>query len=786
MKQQGEFPLKIEIGFKKLFDKYRAMLDDSNEMFRSRAELVMDLEKKHPQLSKGLDANEGTEKYQKEIDLLFEDLFPAVLGTNEIKIASVPYREIIFKSSTRYNSIIENAGSNYELEMLDFDEDLSYVMGCSIVLMFHYGYKIDFRRPTYYNIPNADGIVHHYRVMYNADFTEIEKTDKAIDITSEDVDELLENFNNIELWKEKFPPNSWVFKGFVIATLFDVTSDVSISNFKTGLLKSDNKPDDPKSFNDIFKAIFNIPDLEIGYTDYNNEEDVFEKVVGDHTTSHILDGAKSLASTEALCETSYHMLFKQNEIYSVTNTKKYAALYPENVLYNKLLKQNVHSAIFAALVYEDRMLGILELTSKNINDLNTINAYKLKDIMPFLVEFVHRSKLHQDNEIELLIQNECTSIHPSVHWKFRKEAKRVLGLMSEGKQAVFKEVVFKEVHPLYGQIDIKGSSEQRNVAVTEDLKLQLRHVQKIINEVYSVEELPIYEQIDYRIKEYVVELKERLQVDTEGQVLNFLHTEIIPLFKHLSKKNKVFKGLISEYNKLVDETTGLVYQYRQKYDEAVMTINRELAAIIDREQRNAQSMYPHYFERFKTDGIEHNLYIGESITKKNSFNKVYLYNLRLWQLQVMCEMENSYYLLKEDLPVPLDVASMILVFNGSLALRFRMDEKRFDVDGTYNARYEVIKKRVDKANIKNTKERITQPGKISIIYSHEQDEKEYLKYISFLQSKNQLGLEVELHELEDLQGVTGLKAIRVNVLYKKDNNAKEYYTYEDLMKEINH
>ncbi len=199
---------------------------------------------------------------------------------------------------------------------------------------------------------------------------------------------------------------------------------------------------------------------------------------------------------------------------------------------------------------------------------------------------------------------------------------------------------------------------------------------------------------------------------------------------------------------------------------------------------DAQEMYPHYFERFKTDGVEHSLYIGESITKQDSFHKIYLYNLRLWQLQAMCEMENKFYQLKETLPLALDVASMILVFGGSLSLRFRLDEKRFDVDGTYNARYEVVKKRVDKANIKGTDERITQAGKISIIYSQTEDEREYLKYIRFLQSKKQLGDNLEILDVQDLQGVTGLKAIRVNVLYNSGKEDKEYYTYEDLMKEI--
>jgi hypothetical protein len=209
-----------------------------------------------------------------------------------------------------------------------------------------------------------------------------------------------------------------------------------------------------------------------------------------------------------------------------------------------------------------------------------------------------------------------------------------------------------------------------------------------------------------------------------------------------------------------------------------------MASILDEKQIEAQKMYPHYYERFKTDGIEHNMYIGRSLNKEGIFNPIYLYNLRLWQLQVMCEMENTYYQMQSKFKVKLDVASMILVFSQPLSIRFRMDEKQFDVDGTYNARYEIVKKRVDKANIKGTTDRITQNGKMSIIYSQKQDEEEYLNYIRFLQSKNYLGSEIEILELEDLQAVSGLKAIRVNILYRNNDKQKEFYTYQDLMSEI--
>jgi hypothetical protein len=144
-------------------------------------------------------------------------------------------------------------------------------------------------------------------------------------------------------------------------------------------------------------------------------------------------------------------------------------------------------------------------------------------------------------------------------------------------------------------------------------------------------------------------------------------------------------------------------------------------------------------------------------------------------------MENEHYTLKPELSVPLDTASLILVHNTSLSIRFRMDEKQFDVDGTYNARYEVVKKRIDKSFIKGTGERLTQAGKMTIVYSQKKDELEYLRYIKFLRSKGYFTDAVEIVELEGLQGVSGLKAIRAEILYKTDKTTEKTYTYEDLM-----
>lgn len=780
------FPLQIQISFEKLFESYKKQTLDNSSVSNDHAAKVLAIAKKFPELSKGLTTEASVDKYREQIDVIMTDLFSSILQKNEIKIATIPYNDLIIKSTERYKNIVKVAGEGFTPEISQFSDDEYYVMGCVIIINFLYGFTIDFRRPLYYDIPDAKGIVRTYRLLYNGDFVDILKTDSAPDFNEKDFEELLDNFDNTNLWKEKFPPNSYTFSGFIIANLFDVTADVNIAKFKANLLHTENDKESlDEDFETIFRSLFNCTDLQLGFSEYNEEELLLQEVSYKNIHSFILSGSDQMDSSIALCQTSYNTLFKQNDFYTISNATRYHNLYPENPLYKKFVDQGIDSAILAPIVDQGKVLGIMELVSPTANMLNSVNATKLRDIMPYLETYLVQAQQRKESELELIIQQECTSIHPSVHWKFKQEAKKYLQAQLVGNEPSFREAVFENVYPLFGQIDIKGSSGARNLAVKDDLELQLAYVLKIIKKIFDIEKLPIYEQLEFRIKDFLEDLATNFQVDSERSVVKFLKTEINPLFKHLSSKSDSLKVLIEMYNAKIDNTSGFVYKHRKNYDESVMEINRRMASVLDKKQKEAQQMYPHYFERFKTDGVEHNMYIGEAITKKNSFHKVYLYNLRLWQLQVMCQMENSHYKLKEKLALPLDVASMILVFNAPLSLRFRMDEKRFDVDGTYNARYEVIKKRVDKANIKGTNERITQAGKIAIIYSQKEDENEYLKYIKFLQHKKQLDKDVEILELEDLQGVTGLKAIRVPVLYTRGKEQKEYYTYDDLIAHIN-
>ena len=231
-----ESPLILKVSFNKLLKEYEDLTRADNDFIATNARRVLKIAEENRILRDGFSDLEVFNTYEKEIEGILQDAFSPILTKNEIKTASIPFHNLIFNSSERFNSILKTAGNDFELQIKNMPTDQRYIIACTIILNACYGYNLNFKRPFFYEIPDANGVMRYYKILYNADFSEIVPKDNAPKITKEDYDELLDNFDNIDLWKEKFPINSYEFKGFVISNIFDVTDDQSISNIKSSLI----------------------------------------------------------------------------------------------------------------------------------------------------------------------------------------------------------------------------------------------------------------------------------------------------------------------------------------------------------------------------------------------------------------------------------------------------------------------------------------------------------------------------------------------------------------------
>ena len=772
-------PFVSKLSFRFLKDRYELLLRSENLVEKIQAKQVLELFTENPILTEGISTYAEYEKHEELVHKLMGYLFPAALGNNEIKTAIDPLSNFSFYKSNRLEQILNNSYNQDQSVLKEIFRD--HIEGFdfipyAIILNSYSQYNIDFDRPKNLKIQDNKGVIKNYRVTFNADFIKIYPNEGAVEITQEVIDELLANADDKDIWKRYFPEGSWTMEGFGILNMIDTTLDETIDGFKTHMIQP-NKESYKFLVEDI-RNIFGIPDLQLGsyLLDHNQLRPPYDL----NFKMLTIESGDTVNCKEYACNDVYNRLFIEHKSVIISNVERYHKLVGGNSLSKSLIKQGLKSAVLMPITIDGKLMFILELATYKVNQLNAINMVKLESLMPFILSYSARTITELNNEISAIIQQECTSIHPSVQWRFEEEASEYIHKKNTGKTAIFKEIVFENVIPLYGQIDIVGSSNARNEAIQNDYKEQLSQTKQLLENRIQEKKLPFYEQLVYQIDNFLFELKLNLHTNTEQEINAFYNKQIFPLFDHLLKSETEVEDIVSFYESL-DDNLMSYYKARKDYDNTVDIINKELSHFIDKQQLKAQAIYPHYFEKFKTDGVEHNMYIGQSIAQNKTFHLTDLYNLRLWQLQLACEMEAMFYKAQDEYPLKLQVASLILAYDVPLTIRYRMDEKQFDVDGAYNVRYEMIKKRIDKANIKNTEERLTVPNKLCVVYSSNAIEKEYLKYFEFLKAKNYIGENIEIVEVEELQGASGIKAIRAD-LNQNLQKSGDFFTTKDLEK----
>ena len=756
-------PFQVYISFKKYLDVLEHIrYNDRLEYRVNYAESLIEKTKNFKELRDGFQDISLLEKNEDLIKLLLADLFPTGLTNNEIKAASIPLSNITFNYTERFKAILKDAGKDFEIELRNIDDDEFYVFCCCLILQSYFKRDIKSNLPFYYDIPNKQGIMKHYKISVNADFTEVYPTENAKIPSDEVIDMLLENLDDFKLWKKYFPSKSWVLKGFTIVSLIDCTSEVALSDLKSSMIQIDPEDLSPdENLIEIFKSYFDVAQLSFGFMLFNKKDQQLERlpIYENVFTNHILDFWINTFDEETRRNT-FNNLNHNSKPIVVSNIENLDHEIKAMPSFRILRDNKINSFMVIPIMKDGELMAIMEFTSPIANSFNGLKLKKMEFFTDMILFSVNRFSFEKNYQIEAIIQREYTTIHDSVVWKFRNEAEKYFNASLAKKIYTLKQISFKNLTPLFGFSDIRSSSEKRYHLMLEDLNQQIDCLHDIFSLINSDSEkymlaLEIFEN----------ELNNEIKADSEQRFQRLLRDEIHPFLqgKLEVKSSSEVKAKIKDYFALVFTQTNLFYSKRKSLDDSITLVNRKLADVLDDAQIKAQQIFPHYYERFKSDGVEHNLYTGQNIAPDLHYHSKIVHKLRYWQLKTMCNMEIEFRNFKKDLPIDLDIASLIFVYNEKIDIRFRMDEKRFDVDGAYNSYYEIIKKRLDKALVKDSADRITCPGKITIVYFGMENQKEYLDYISRLQKKGILKNDIEFLKVEDLQGITGLLALRVSL-----------------------
>lgn len=416
------------------------------------------------------------------------------------------------------------------------------------------------------------------------------------------------------------------------------------------------------------------------------------------------------------------------------------------------------------LIHNHSLSGILEIYSREQDQLDNETMQALGSLVPLLSQLAQDITLEFKKRIDDIIINRFTTIQPSVQWKFNHiAAQYIQELENDSRDAHIKAVVFEEVYPLYGAVDVKDSTIIRNASILKDFSFKVKQLAMLIDELSLDGKHKLIMTFSARVDQITESLDHISFDESMVKIIEFFRKDVQPFLEEARKQFPSKIAVIEHYAKhfFTNRDTGEFY--RNEFETSLRQINQLISRELDHFNSFIQGNYPSYFQKFRTDGIEYDIYIGESITPQQSFSYEFINVFRRQQIVSMARIALKAYHAKDTLPLALETTQLIFINPHSIDISFREDERRFDVEGSLNIRYEIIKKRIDKIRIKRTKERLTQVNKIAIVYLSDEILEDLMLSIQAIYDMGIIEHTIEHLKLEDVQGIAGLKAIRLSV-----------------------
>lgn len=636
----------------------------------------------------------------------------------------------------------------------------------SLILKKLYNFHAPLRKEAYSSVidPQA-GIERYYQVDLNNQFVEVDVKGKLPQLDLKMLYIRLYEGSAYQFLEDILPLDLFKFSGISIITIKDVTYQFALENIKSSwmLHSPENERENYRNLIRYLKMLVNDSRIEFdlfpffrvnGKMVYNYEKADFSLLT-------------SVWGEGRLTPDRYHA---EADGYSSNPNFFFSKnINEEEDCFNMLhlfKPYNVCSLALTPVFLNGKPLGVLGVYTrgKDVFDEKTLSL--LEEAMPYLAQLLQVYIDEFNLEIGNIIKEKFTSIQDAVQWKFNEVAWKYLYYSKKKNAPVeIEPIVFENVSPLYGALDIRNSTLERNKAVKADFQNHLKLLTETLVETESHTQWPILDEMIFKCDKWlnIITSEKDIMANEETLLTNFLNFEIIPLLNHLKQAEPDTKKAIDAYLRACDEKTGIAFHHKREYEQSLQIITSNISHYIETEKKAIQESFPCYFEKFRTDGIEYDIYIGASIAPEKNYCPFHLKNLRLWQLKSMAAMAKITHTLLPQLPKRLQTTQLIFVHGKTIDISFRNDERRFDVERDYNIRYQMIKKRIDKVHIKGTKERLTQPGKIALVYLNQGDMEDYREHIHFLQDVKIIKKGLEEFELEDLQGISGLKALRVTV-----------------------
>ena len=760
--------LRSALSFKKFVDFLQAGIQNSQSLKAPYFRWLLKKFEKFPELSETV-SFEQVGEYEDILEMISTCLLPLAADESSLWALGNALSPEIFYSTDGFHELMSYLKKPVVLNPAEGDADFESE---KIIHELQYGivlekiYNLPYLKKTEWIRKFLDpetGLDKYFKIHIDTRFVEIRPVQPLPDFDCSTMQSSSVWGREFKKIKTLLPLNLFEARGFSIITLTDVTAEQAVEEI--GKLIVNNTRADK---GDLFKEISHCLQTIAGSQHYQFE--IIPILAVNDRPALFYENYPVSVIVRTCWEhgiskkdfTAIRQEFIQNPRPIVWSDKNPGIDIPE-ILGQAFIKAGIGTYMMFPIFHNHNISGVFEVSTKKEHPMmSEAQLVKLKPALPLISQLIQNLIARFNRSIEDIIKEKFTSIQPSVQWKFNEAAWHYLRDHATDKKNRMESIEFRDLHPLYGAVDIRNSTILRNRALAKDYTVQLN---LLIDAVTALDytSFPQLERILTNTHDWLQIIRDPMTTQQEIRLNEFFEQDVRYELDHITRTSPEAEKTIQSYFLSINEQSGIAFENRRLLEMDIQQVNDAVNNFYESASAELQQIYPCYFEKFRTDGVEYDIYAGQSIAPKRPFLKENLQDMKKWQLESMVKVVQLTSRLKQNMTNPLQTTQLLFVHPQTIHITFRKDEKRFDVEGAYNIRYHIIKKRIDKVTIMDSDERLTQPDKIALVYFDERDAHEYIEYIKQMQEKNLLLKDLEELELEALQGVNGLKALRVGV-----------------------
>ncbi|HRO71840.1 MAG TPA: hypothetical protein PK951_15725, partial [Chitinophagaceae bacterium] len=450
---------------------------------------VVEQFEKTPELLESIDV-EQVKNYSEQLQLVYGTVSPIIEDEeSHFWALSLPLTPVIFYSTNAYFNLVTNittgkihksitSRSPQELKR----NQLEFIY--SLILEKLYNFSSFFNRDIIHSLEDEKtGLTKYFKLGLDARFIEIHATQPLPELKLEDL-----NFGtstpgeSLQLLEQKIPLDMFRFEGFGITNITDVTAEYAVENIKDIIL-TESFYEDENYYDRVIeslKALVERNDVEFGVIPVLqvNNKLIFNDT--DCSNSKLLSTARECGTGETTYLDLAHTYFKNPKQLFFRNVLQED--YSKHPHLKMLAERGIVSYALLPVYFNNFLAGALEVFTGEPGILDEALLSKLEPAIPLMAQLLKNNIDQFNNNIDQVVKDKFTAVQSSVQWKFNEAAWHYIrdGHVQD-RQREIEDIIFEKVYPLYGSIDIRNSTVERNASTRTDLAVQFNILLDVLN-----------------------------------------------------------------------------------------------------------------------------------------------------------------------------------------------------------------------------------------------------------------------------------------------------------------